>query len=151
MTAYVVDASTAVKLYLTEPLAAEAAALSAPLSGRPPADFHVPDLFYVECANVFWKQVRKGTLTAAEAALYDTKLHGIPLLRTPTYELTATALPIATTYDITAYDACYVALARRLGIPLVTADQKLHNRLAGKPLAPVWLRAWAPPGPGPGL
>jgi predicted nucleic acid-binding protein len=38
-----------------------------------------------------------------------------------------------------------VALAQRLGIPLVTADQKLHNRLAGTP--PVWLGAWTPPGP----
>jgi predicted nucleic acid-binding protein len=70
----------------------------------------------------------------------------MPLFRTPTYDLTVAALPIAVTYDITAYDACYVALAQRLGIPLVTADQKLHGKLAGTPLAPVWLGAWTPPG-----
>jgi predicted nucleic acid-binding protein len=147
MTAYVVDASTAVKLYLAEPLAAEAAALFALLSSNPPADFHVPDLFYVECANIFWKQVRKGTLTAAEAALYDANLHGMPLLRTPTYDLTSTALPIATAHDITVYDACYVALADRLAVPLITADQKLEAKLAGTPYSPIWLGAWTPPGP----
>jgi predicted nucleic acid-binding protein len=147
MTAYVVDASTAVKLYLNEPLAAEAVALFALLSADPPSDFHVPDLFYVECANIFWKQVRKGTLTAAEAAQYDVRVRGLPLFRTPTFELTAAAIPIGTTYDVTAYDACYVALAQRLGIPLVTADQKLHAKLAGTPLEPVWLGAWTPPGP----
>jgi predicted nucleic acid-binding protein len=48
---------------------------------------------------------------------------------------------------VTAYDACYVALAARLGVPLVTADQKLVQRLAGTALAPVWLGAWKPPGP----
>jgi predicted nucleic acid-binding protein len=147
MTADVVDASTAVKLYLTEPLAAEATALCALLSRNPPADFHVPDLFYVECANIFWKQVREGALTAAEAAQYDAKLHGMPLFRTPTFDLTASALPIATTYDTTAYDACYVALARRLGIPLVTADQKLQAKLTGSPHNVIWLGAWTPPGP----
>lgn len=147
MTAYVVDASTAVKLYLPEPLAAEAAALFSLLTATPPAEFHVPDLFHVECGNIFWKQVRKGALTAGQAALYDARLHGVPLFRTPTFDLTASALPIATTYDVTAYDACYVALAQRLGIPLVTADQKLQAKLAGTPLAPVWLGAWGPPGP----
>lgn len=145
MTAYVVDASTAVKLYLAEPLAAEAAALFALTTATPPVEFHVPDLFYVECANIFWKQIRKGTLTAAQATLFDAKLRGLPLTRTPTFDLTVSALPIALTYDVTAYDACYVALAQRLGIPLVTADQKLQAKLAGTPLAPVWLGAWAPP------
>ena len=147
MTAYVVDASTAVKLYLTEPLAAEAIALFDLLTATPRAEFHVPDLFYAECANIFWKQVRKGVLTAAQVAGFDADLRALPLNRMPTFELTVSALPIATTYDITAYDACYVALAQRLGIPLVTADQKLHNKLAGTPLAPVWLGAWTPPGP----
>jgi predicted nucleic acid-binding protein len=60
MTAYVVDASTAVKLYLPEPLATEATTLFSLLTATPPADFHVPDLFFAECANIFWKQVRKG-------------------------------------------------------------------------------------------
>ncbi len=50
----VVDASVAVKLYLAEPLAAEAAALFA-LLVDPANVFHVPDLFYIECANIFWK------------------------------------------------------------------------------------------------
>ena len=147
MTAYVVDASTAVKLYLTEPLVAEAVALFDLLTAIPRAAFHVPDLFYVECANIFWKQVRKGVLTAAQVAAFDADLRALPLNRVPTFELTVSALPIATTYDVTAYDACYLALAQRLGIPLVTADQKLHNKLAGTSLAPVWLGAWTLPGP----
>jgi predicted nucleic acid-binding protein len=147
MTTYVVDASTAVKLYLIEPLAAEAAALFALLTAGTPADFHVPDLFFVECANIFWKQARKGTVTAAQVAAFETKLRALPLARTPTFELTVSALPIALAHDITAYDACYVALAQRLGVPLITADQKLQAKLAGTPYAVVWLGAWTPPVP----
>jgi predicted nucleic acid-binding protein len=35
------------------------------------------------------------------------------------------ALAIALAYGVTAYDGCYLALARRLGIPLLSADVKL--------------------------
>ena len=147
MTAYVVDASTAVKLYLTEPLSTEATALFGLLVANPPIELNVPDLFYAECANIFWKSTKRGTCTAAEAVTFDASLRALPLFRTPTFDLTATALPIALTHHISAYDACYVALARRLGVPLITADQKLMAKLAGTPLAPIWLGAWAPPIP----
>ena len=147
MTAYVVDASTAVKLYLAEPLAAEAAALFGLLSATPVVEFHVPDLFFAECANIFWKQARRGTCTAAQTIAFQADLRALPLVRTPTFDLTAIALPIALAHDISAYDACYVALASRLGIPLITADQKLLAKLAVTPLAPVWPGAWTPPVP----
>jgi predicted nucleic acid-binding protein len=67
MTAYVVDASTAVKLYLPEPLATQAAALFGLLASTPMAELHVPDLFYAECANIFWKQAKRGNCTATQA------------------------------------------------------------------------------------
>ena len=47
--------------------------------------------------------------------------------------------------DVTAYDACCVALAHRLGVSLITADNKLVNKLTGSPYPVTWLGAWAPP------
>ena len=48
-----------------------------------------------------------------------------PLRRFPTLELLATAWTLRAT--VTSYDACYVALARELDCPMVTADRKLSR------------------------
>ena len=55
------------------------------------------------------------------------------------------ALAIALAYDISAYDACYVAFAQRLSVPLVTADERLAARFAGT--MPEVLRLSGLPGP----
>jgi predicted nucleic acid-binding protein len=51
----VVDASVAVKLFVTETDSAAAERLIAQLTTRPAAEIHVPDLLYIECANTLWK------------------------------------------------------------------------------------------------
>ncbi len=146
MTRYVVDASTAIKLYLPEPLATEAASLFALLDASPPAvELHVPDLFYAECGNILWKQVPRGNVTRAEAAGFSAALRSLSLVSTPTFELLPDALDLALAHGISVYDACYAALAARHGVTLVTADRKLEQRLAASAVAVVWLGNWAAP------
>ena len=52
---FVVDASVAVKLALPEALSDRAETLFGLLTTDPPVRLFVPDLFYIESANVFWK------------------------------------------------------------------------------------------------
>jgi predicted nucleic acid-binding protein len=52
---------------------------------------------------------------------------------------------MGTAHEITACDAAYVALSRRLSLPLVTADEPLVHRLAGTGLDVRWLGAWPEP------
>jgi predicted nucleic acid-binding protein len=147
--AHAVDASVAVKLYLVEPLSAEATSLFAGLTTAPAADLHVPGFFYLECANIFWKQVQRGNCTPTQATAFEAALRSLLLRRTPTADLSADALALALAHGLTAYDACYVALAVRLGLTLVTADQRLERKLAGTSLPVVWLGQWTPPTTGP--
>jgi predicted nucleic acid-binding protein len=144
--AYVIDASVAAKVFLPVPLSAEATTLIG-LASNPVNQLHVPALLYAECANIFWKQVQRGNANAVQVLADIVRLRTVPLIATPTFDLVDDALSIALARAVSAYDACYVALAQRLGVPLVTADQKWHAKLAGTPLAPVWLGAWTPPGP----
>ena len=147
---YVVDASVAVKLYLAELLSNEAHALFACLAD-PTTVFHVPDLFFAECANIFWKHMQRGNATDVEAASHLASLAAIPLMRTSTFDLFNDALTIALRHGITAYDSCYLALAQRHGIPTICADDKLVKKMAGSPHQVIGLASWRPPAPGSAL
>lgn len=141
----VVDASVGIKLFVAEPLSDEAHALFAHLSADPQTQLHVPDLFYIECANILWKYVQRLGY-ALKAAREDlTLLSALSLRSTPTAWLMSGALEIAAAHKISAYDACYVALARQLRMPLITADQKLARTLAGLDIAIHWLGNFALP------
>lgn len=122
---WVVDASVGIQLFIDGPRSNAAHALFEHLTAEPPANLYVPDLFYIEIANVLWKYVRWHGLDIALAQEYLHQLDQLFLHRVPTSDLMVDALTQAATYNITAYDACYVALAQRVNVPLITADEKL--------------------------
>lgn len=132
---YVIDASAAIKLFIVDSLSEQAFALFELLTRDPSVVFYVPDLFFIECTNVLWKYVRWGGLNidAARANLADLVALGLNV--TSTADLTAAALEFAHQYGISAYDACYLALAARYDVPLITADEKLAQTIPGT----VWL------------
>ena len=135
----VVDASVGIKLFVNEPLSDKVDALFAHLAADPPALLAVPDLFYIECANILWKHVRRFdySATAAQKDLAD--LGKLSLHSISTSSLMAGALTIAIAHGVTAYDACYIALAQQLGTPCVTADEKLASLLAPTSYNVRWL------------
>jgi predicted nucleic acid-binding protein len=143
--ACVVDASVAVKLFLAEPLSAEATVLFGLMAADPAVMFHVPELLYLECGNIFWKQCQRGNCTPAKAQADLAALRALRLQPTPDADLAGEALAIALGHGTTTYDSSYVALAARHTVPLITADQRLVNRLTGTPYQVVWLGSWTPP------
>ena len=138
----VLDASVGIKLFLVEPLSAQADELFAHLASSPPARFCVPDLFFIECANILWKYTRHFGYSPGAARQDVADLTRLPLRVTPTADLVEAALSLALNHAITAYDAAYVALARRLTLPLVTADDTLVRRLQGSGLDVRSLADW---------
>jgi len=91
----------------------------------------VPGLWAIEMANVLAKAVRHGTLSAndAEQALGQLQILLIPG-RTIDMELTTPSVwqvyDAAWKYQLSAYDACYLELAYREGLPLATLDKGLR-------------------------
>lgn len=142
MSLVVVDANVAAKWFLPakgETLAGEAFTLLEQYA-KDEIRFLVPDLFWVEFANVMWKAVRLGRFSnaSAAAALAALTQHNFPTV--PSLNLLYDAFQIATAFERTVYDCLYVALAVRSKAQLITADERLANSLAAR--FPVkWLGA----------
>ena len=84
-----------------------------------------PDLADVETTAVLRRRWLAGTITDErfEQAIED--LTDIPLARFPTLGLMRRASELRA--NVTAYDACYVALAEALDWPLCTVDRRLAH------------------------
>ena len=135
----VVDASVGVKLVIAEELTEYAEALFAQLYADESAHFAVPDLFFIECANVLVKYVRRLNYPAHEARQDIAQLTALHLERYSTSELASDALRMALEFELSAYDACYLALSKRLGVPLVTADERLVRKFVKTAYQVLWL------------
>ena len=131
----VVDASVGIKLFVDEPFSEQAHGLFASLTAAPPAIFHVPDLFFIECANILWKYTRRFGRPLEDSLADLADLRRLALRAVSTADLMEDALALAAQTGLSAYAACYAALARRLDLPLVTADEPLCQAIAWA----VWL------------
>jgi predicted nucleic acid-binding protein len=126
---YVVDASLGIKQFIPDPLSSKVVDLFARLS-YPETEIYVPDLFYIESANILWKYVRAGRYAVALAQGNLSSLRALPLRVVSTAELMEEAVNIGLNYGITAYDACYVALSQQVSAPLLTLDERLVRAVA---------------------
>ena len=123
--AAVVDASVAVKWVVQE----TGSDLARSLSG---ASLEAPDLLLVECANILWEKARIGDLTRQDAKGCLGVLLDAPVRFTAGRELLGSAMDVSLELQHPIYDCLYLALAIRLEIPLVTADERLTR--AGRKL-----------------
>ncbi len=135
----VVDASVAVKIFVPEALSAQAQTVFMRFASENDAELIVPDLFFIECANVFWKWVQRSGYAGKDAREHMRDLAMLGLTAIPTQVLADEALGIALTHKITAYDACYLAAATQLKLPLITADEKLATKVAKGSCEVRWL------------
>ena len=107
----VVDASVAVKWFVSEPLLENARRL---LSHR--IDLHAPDFVLVEFANVIWKKVRRKELPASPRYVDAlSSLNDIVTLH-PVADLIERAMQIAMEIGHPVYDCLYLACAERTEI-----------------------------------
>jgi predicted nucleic acid-binding protein len=102
----------------------------------------VPALWRLEVANVLEMGVRRGRHDAAfrDATLADLALLPIRVDSETDRQAWSAALRLAERHKLTVYDAAYLELAQRRGLPLATLDAELRDAaiaegviLLGKP------------------
>jgi len=122
---YVVDASVGIKLFVEEDYSDIVHSLFEQLTAEIPAILYVPDLFYIECANILLKYTRRFRRSLEDSIADLIDLNRLDLRVVSTADLMENSLVLAAERNITAYDACYAVLASRLDVPLITADEVL--------------------------
>lgn len=88
----------------------------------------VPLLWFLEVANALLVGERRQRSTQADTAKWTAMLAGLPIRvddQTNSHAWTTT-LGLARHHGLTVYDAAYLELAIRLGLPLATLDAQLR-------------------------
>jgi predicted nucleic acid-binding protein len=126
MAGFVVDASVAAAWLLPdEATAYTEAALVATAAGN----VWVPMLWQLEIGNLLLMAQRRRRIDAAKRVALVSAAAGIPLRvdREPVAMVDLDALAAA--HRLTSYDAAYLELARRRGLPLATLDAQLMKAM----------------------
>jgi predicted nucleic acid-binding protein len=85
---------------------------------------HAPSLFRLEVCNVVLVNERRGRITETDGKAFLRSLARLPIQR-DVEPVEPELLRLARTFGLSAYDAAYLELALRLGLPLATLDGRL--------------------------
>lgn len=126
MSAFVLDASIAVAWCFEDEADPAADALLDSLKARGAV---VPALWPLEVANVLVQAERRGriTMTTVDGRLAAFEALPITVDTTSWRSTGAAALALARLHGLTTYDAAYLELAMRRGLPLATRDKALRR------------------------
>ncbi|CAD5962704.1 hypothetical protein NO976_03379 [Planktothrix agardhii] len=98
----IIDTNICIKLFVADLLTSKVNQLFTHLDD-PSVEFFVPDLFYIECANVLWKYVRANLYTAEQVKADLSDLKALRFQVISTKYLISNAVQIGLDYGITAY------------------------------------------------
>jgi len=138
----IVDASVVVKALVPEQGSDRAAALM-----REP--LMAPDSLLPECLSALRKAVARGRIERDEALEAARALAKADIVLESTRALAEDALSLSLKLSLTPYDCVYLALARRVGGTVISADRRLVDRCRQPDAVALGLRVeslYEPPG-----
>ena len=126
MTVFVLDASTTLAWLFADEISTYADSVFQAFADDSAV---VPEIWAPEVANALLVAERKGRITPSETAgnLSDLEALSITILSRGLESSLRRALPLARTYDLSAYDASYLQLALDEEAPLATSDGRLSK------------------------
>ncbi len=122
---FVLDSSATLAWVYADEMTPAVAALSTAVSET---GAWVPTLWHLEIGNNLNLAVRRGRIDADQRQKLFDQLRALNIFTdvdTHTYAWTKT-LRLAEQFRLTLYDACYLELAQRRGLPLATLDGELR-------------------------
>ena len=124
---FVLDNSVTMRWFFGDGKPQELAYARDVLEAMKTADAVVPVTWGLEVANVIVKAEAKGLVTEAESQAFIGILDGAAIdLDSATFsQALSDTLQVARRYRLSAYDASYLELALRAGLPLATLDEGL--------------------------
>jgi predicted nucleic acid-binding protein len=124
MSGFVLDASVALSWFLRDESDAYAEAVLEKLAKM---EASVPCLWLLEICNALTVLERRGRIKEAETGRALSLVRNLPIEmdETPVEETVDGVTNLARRFKISAYDASYLELAIRRGLPLATLDRRL--------------------------
>ena len=122
----VVDASVALAWCFPDETSNYADSILVALEGQ---EILAPAIWALEIANAVLVGERSKRLRPPEIRRFTTLLENLSLVLDvqPVGGYVSNILPLAREYSLSAYDAAYLELAKRHGVPLATLDGKLQK------------------------
>lgn len=127
MSWYVLDNSVAMRWLLVSPKKRDQAYAESVLQSLSETEAVVPHLWHLEAANVLLAAEKNGQLQTGEVERFISQLESLPIQVDPltAHQAFSRILSLARAYKLSSYDAAYLELALRAGLPLATLDKDL--------------------------
>ena len=127
MSDFVLDNSIAMRWHLESEKTSDQKYAESVLISLSEVDAVVPNLWHLEATNVLLAAEKRGDTTTGEVERFISQLESLPLYVDP---LTANQsfsriMALARAYKLSSYDAAYLELAVREGLPIASLDKDL--------------------------
>lgn len=138
---FVLDNSVSMRWLLETPKASDQKYAKKVLMSLSDVDSIVPNLWHLEVSNVLLGAEKRSDINTGESEGFLIQLENLPIYVDP---LTANQafsriISIARNYKLSTYDASYLELAMREGVPLATLDSAL-KKAAKKAKVEIYLQ-----------
>lgn len=129
MSGCVLDNSVAMRWLLASLKESDQAYAEAVLQSLAETEALVPHLWHLEATNVLIGAEKRGDLKTGEVERFITQLEALPIQIDPltSHQAFSRTLSLSRAYNLSSYDAAYLELAIREGLPLATLDGNLRK------------------------
>jgi predicted nucleic acid-binding protein len=127
MTAFVLDNSVAMRWLLASNKTSDQKYAELVLKSLAHAEALVPNLWHLEVANVLLSATHRKEIEISEVERFTVQLENLPITvdTLTANQVFGHTISLANAYRLSSYDAAYLELALREGLPLATLDKDL--------------------------